>query len=95
MTQQKIGVWRYGVFCIGVKNRCRKIDRHHTDKNEIGSSAIKPSEQDAIKYAKEWAALNMKSIIKLTATLTYWEQDGQIETWAMFNDAHNIKYQIV
>lgn len=95
MTQQKIGVWRYGVACIGVKNRCRKVDRHHTDKNELGESLEKPSEQATIEKAKTWLSKNMKSVQRAQATLTYWEQDGEMETWAMFNDAHNIKYQIV
>ena len=85
-------VWRFGVHCVGIKNRCRKSDFHSASKNELGQSIERPSEQEAKLRAQNWIDKNMKSVTRAHAVLTAWEQEGDMETWAMFSDEHNVKY---
>lgn len=89
-------VWRYGAIVIGVKNRCRKPDRHVTDKNELGPDHIgEPNEEKARELAINWAKKNFKSVQKITATATLWTiLDNQSERWEPFEKSHNLKWPV-
>lgn len=102
METTKTGVWRYGVQCYGVKNRCRKVD-FHSERKSLGNPTTAsglPSSQEAIDKAKSWLAANMKSHSKAFATATYWIVEPRTngfssELWEPMNEAHNLKFQIV
>lgn len=87
-------VWKYGANVVGIKKKCRKFERHFTDKNELGEVAI-ADPQDARELAKKWALANMREVKSVTATATLWSQgDDGCETWEMFNQAHNLSWPV-
>lgn len=89
-------IWRYGAIVVGIKNKCRKSDRHATNKDELGSSTDeKPSEEKAKELALQWANKNFKNIQKITATATLWTiLDDRTERWEPFEESHNLKWTI-
>lgn len=93
----KTGIWKYGVNCYGVKNKCRKTEFHSSSKNELGSASAEnglPSSQEAIERAKAWLAKNMKEHKKAIATATYWQIENGVETWEIMSKEHNLKFPI-
>ena len=85
--------WRYGVAVVGVKNRCRKVDRHVSDNDELGRDT-EPCEAVAVQKAKDWISANMKSVTSAKATATLWTVDNGMETWEICNDEHNLTFKI-
>jgi hypothetical protein len=88
-------VWRYGVKCLGVKKRCRKIDSHFTDKKELGEDEVVNSDV-AISRARKWIFENMKTCQKANATATLWtlSDDGIGEVWEPFTKEHNLSWPV-
>lgn len=89
-------IWRYGVKCKGIKNKCRKSDLHFTNSKELGPGVNEPNQIEAENLAKIWLKSNMKTIEIATATATKWliDENSQCETWEMFNTEHNLEFKI-
>ncbi len=87
-------VWKYGASVIGVKNRCRKVERHSTDKNELSPNVEQPNEETAKALALEWAQKNFKTVQKVTATATLWTIDRDSEQWELFTKEHNLSWPV-
>ncbi len=92
-SEKVIGLWKYGAYCIGVRKRCRKIERHISD--PLGTTTGEPSRDEAKRLADEWIFRNMKSTTKAYATATYWTSGTNgMEGWEPFTDAHNLRWEI-
>lgn len=93
-TPNKRTVWRFGAKIRGVKNRCRKIDLHITDKTELGESDA-PNQALAVQKAMAYAKANFKSVQSVVATIKLWEIDPSgCEQWQPFNPLHNKEIRI-
>lgn len=85
--------WKYSAYVIGVKNRCRKPDRHHAPTLEK-SEKLDP--ERAAKLAHDWAQANFKTIQQIQATASFHtlDESGTCETWEPMNKEHNFRKTI-
>ena len=92
MEQEGKRFWRYGVIVQGVKNRCRKNERHNFDK--LGESdTLDPLV--AVRLAQEAIRKEMKVVTKAHATATRWTLiDSQTERWSPFDKEDNLQYEV-
>lgn len=92
---EKVQVWRYGASVVGIKNRCRKVDRHISGKKELYVDELgQPDAQLAKMLAKNWAEKNFKTAQKVVATATLWTIDGDSEQWELFTKEHNLSWPV-
>ena len=90
--ENKAGYWKIHGSIVGVKTRCRKVDRHTTPTLAI---IDQPDENKARALVSDWALRNMKSVQKVRACLTFWTNSGDgCETWQPFTADHNLTYDI-
>jgi len=92
---EKTQVWRYGASVVGVRNRCRNVERHVTSKKELGfSNTGEPDAEISKALAKAWAEKNFKTVQKVTAKATLWTIDGDSEQWELFTKEHNLSWPV-
>ncbi len=87
-------IWRPGARVLGVKNSCRKVAWHSTDKGYLGEFTEKPDEATVKTLATEWIDTHFKKVEKAQATLTLWQIEDEMETWQPFNENHNLRYNL-
>jgi len=86
-------MFRISVFVIGVKRRCRKVDRHHLSGGYMPYNDGVFDRCEVEQKARDMVDTNMKSANKIQVRLTkveFKEEDNgiTIESFLMFDDAH-------
>jgi hypothetical protein len=85
-------MFRMSVFVVGVKKRCRKVDRHHLNGGYMPYNDGVFDRCEVEQKARDMVDTNMKSANKIHVKLTkveFKEDNGiTIESFLMFDDAH-------
>ena len=88
MKQGQLGngnYYRLGVFAVGTKKRCRKVDRHLF---HIGHINLDYDEQAAIELAKNTLIKNMRDTRSAEIHLDLIEIKDDSLLWQPFDDTH-------
>jgi len=85
-------MFRMSVFVVGVKKRCRKVDRHHLNMGYLPYNDGVFDRCEVEQKARDMVDTNMKSANKIQVRLTkveFKESNGiTMESFLMFDDAH-------
>ena len=85
-------MFRMSVFVVGVKKRCRKVDKHHLNGGYLPFNDGNFDRGEVEQKARDMVDTNMKSVNKVHVKLTkveFKEMNGiTMESFLMYDDAH-------